>query len=220
MSCMTARTLFTAFILLGTAVTIPAKAVPPVAPAPQHFAPAEEADLQRASTYLNSLQSVEGSFIQLTNDGRSAKGTFYLKKPGRIRFEYDKPSPVLIVADGTTVAVQNSQLHTTDRYPIGNTPLRLLLTNVDLTNDAHITSVRHQPGALEITAEEKNGPAAGQMTMYFADTGNTLQLSHWDVVDARGAHTTVSVSGLHTVSDLPPQLFAIQDLSPFKRTDR
>lgn len=217
---MTARTLFTAIILLGTATTAPAGAVPPVAPAARQFAPPEEADLQRASSYLNSLQSVEGNFLQLSNDGRTAKGTFYLKKPGRIRFEYDKPNPVLIVADGTTVAVQNSQLHTTDRYPIGSTPLRLLLTNVDLAKDPHVVSVQHQPGALEVTAEEKNGPATGRMTMYFADTGNTLQLSHWDVVDARGAHTTLSVSGLHTVSDLPPQLFAIQDLSPFKRTDR
>jgi hypothetical protein len=71
-----------------------------------------------------------------------------------------------------------------------------------------------------VTAAEKSGPATGQVTMYFADTGNTLQLSHWDVVDARGAHTTVSVSGLHDVSDLSPQLFTIQDLSPFKRTER
>ena len=217
---MTARTLFTALVLLGTAITAPAGAVPPVAPAPQHFAPAEEADLQRVSSYLNSLQSVEGNFVQLSNDGRTARGTLYLKKPGRMRFEYDKPSPILIVADGTTVAVQNGQLHTTDRYPIGNTPLRLLLTNVDLANDPHVVSVQHQPGALEVTAEEKNGPATGRITMYFADTGSTLQLSHWDVIDARGGHTTVSVNGLHTVSDLSPQLFAVQDLSPFKRTDR
>jgi outer membrane lipoprotein-sorting protein len=143
-----------------------------------------------------------------------------LKKPGRVRFEYDKPNPTLIVADGTTVAVQNSALHTTDRYPLGNTPLRLLLTEVDLANDPHVVSVQHQPGVLSVTAEEKSGSISGRVTMNFADTGNTLQLSHWDVVDAKGGHTTVSVSGLHTVSDLPPQLFMIQDLSPFKRNDR
>jgi outer membrane lipoprotein-sorting protein len=184
------------------------------------LAPADTADLQRVSTYLNSLQSIQGNFVQLSADGRSARGTFYLKKPGRIRFEYDKPNPTLVVADGTTVAVENSDLHTTNRYPIGNTPLRLLLTTVDLAHDPHVVSVQRQPGVLEVTAEEKTGPAAGRVTMNFADTGSTLQLSYWDVVDAKGEHTTVSVSGLHTVGELPPQLFAIQDLSPFRRNER
>src|SRR5690349_1883222 len=112
---MTVRTLLTAIFITGTAITAQVQAAPPVAPAPTHFSPADQAELQRVSTYLNSLQTVEGNFVQLANDGRSARGTFYLKKPGRIRFEYDKPNPTLIVADGTTVAVQNSQLHTTDR---------------------------------------------------------------------------------------------------------
>ena len=178
---------------------------------------ADMTDLERVSDYLNSLQSVQGNFVQLAADGRTARGTLYLKKPGRVRFEYDKPNPTLIVADGTTVAVQNSALHTTDRYPLGNTPLRLLLTQVDLARDPHVVSVQHEPGVLAVTAEEKSGPASGRVTMNFADTGSTLQLSHWDVVDAKGGHTTVSVSGLHTVSDLPPTLFAIQDLSPFSK---
>ena len=215
------RKFFAAVLFAGSAIAgSAALAAPPTAPAPVHFSAADTADLQRVSAYLNSLQSVEGNFVQLAADGRSARGTFYLKKPGRIRFEYDKPNPTLIVADGTTVAVSNSQLHTTNRYPIGSTPLRLLLDTVDLANDPHVVSVQHQPGVLEVTAEEKNGPASGRVTMNFSDTGNTLQLSYWDVVDAKGQHTTVSVSGLHTVGELPPQLFAINDLSPFKRDQR
>jgi outer membrane lipoprotein-sorting protein len=217
---MTTGNLFVAALLAGVAVAGRSQAAPPLAPAAPHFSAAEVADLQRASSYLNSLQSMEGSFVQLAPDGRTARGTVYLKKPGRVRFEYDKPNPTLIVADGTTVAVENTNLHTTDRYPLGSTPLRLLLTNVDLASDSHIVSVQHQPGVLAITAEEKNGPATGRVTMNFADTGNTLQLSYWDVVDGKGAHTTVSVSGLHSVADLPPQLFAIEDLSPFKKTPR
>jgi outer membrane lipoprotein-sorting protein len=217
---MTTGKLLAAALLAGAAIAAPVRAAPPLAPAAHHFSPAEVADLQRVSAYLNSLQNAEGNFVQLAPDGRSARGTFYLKKPGRIRFEYEKPNPTLIVADGTTVAVQNSELHTTDRYPIGNTPLRLLLTNVDLATDPHVASVQHQAGVLAVTAEERAGPATGRVTMNFADTGNTLQLSYWDVVDAKGAHTTVSVSGLHSVPELAPQLFAIQDLSPFKKTVR
>ena len=131
------------------------------------FRPADQADLQRASTYLNSLQSAEGNFVQLAHDGRTTRGTVYLKKPGRIRFEYDKPNPTLIVADGTTVAVENNQLRTTDRYPVGNTPLRLLLTNVDLANDPHVVSIQRQSGLLAVTAAERSGPATGQVTIVF-----------------------------------------------------
>ncbi len=218
---MVIRNFLAAAVLAGSALTASAVvAAPPTAPAPLHFSAADTADLQRVSTYLNSLQSVEGNFVQLAADGRSAHGTFYLKKPGRVRFEYDKPSPMLIVADGTTVAIQNNDLHTTNRYPIGSTPLRLLLNTVDLANDPHVVSVQRQPGVLQVTAEEKNGPASGRVTMNFSDTGNTLELSYWDVVDAKGQHTTVSVSGLHSVGDLAPQLFAIQDQSPFKRNER
>jgi len=218
---MVNRKLVAAIVLAGSSFAASvATAVPPTAPAPRHFSPSDSSDLDRASAYLNSLQSLQGNFVQLAADGRSARGTFYLKKPGRIRFEYDKPNPTLIVADGTTVAVENSNLHTTNRYPIGNTPLRLLLTNVDLVNDPHVVAVQHQPGVLSVTAEEKDGPASGRVTMNFADTGNTLELNYWDVVDAKGQHTTVSVSGLHSVGDLAPQLFAIQDLSPFKRDQR
>src|SRR5579864_6742100 len=146
---MIIRKFLAAALFAGSALTASdVMAVPPTAPSPRHFSPTDTADLQRASTYLNGLQSIEGNFVQLSADGRSARGTLYLKKPGRIRFEYDKPNPTLIVADGTTVAVENSQLRTTDRYPVGNTPLRLLLTNVDLANDPHVVSVQHQPGVL------------------------------------------------------------------------
>ena len=99
--------------------------------APQ-FSDAEKGDLKRISFYLNTLQSVEGRFLQIAADGRSTQGTFYLKKPGRMRFEYQKPNPNLIVADGSTVAVQNSDLHTTDRYPLLNSPLRLLLARISI----------------------------------------------------------------------------------------
>src|SRR5689334_17888202 len=95
-------------------------AVPAIRP---NFSEADRADLKRISTYLNTLKSVQGRFTQVNADGKTQQGEFYLKKPGRIRFEYDKPNPNLVVADGTTLAVQNASLKTTDRYPITNSPL-------------------------------------------------------------------------------------------------
>lgn len=194
------------------------RAVPFQQPSATHFSEADKSDLQRISAYLNTLQSVQGHFLQIAENGKSEQGTFYLKKPGRVRFEYQQPNPNLIIADGKTVAVQNNALHTTDRYPLLDSPLRLLLSdNIDLANDRRITALTREPGALSVTAEEKNGPATGRVTLTFADGGGALELRQWEVVDAKRAHTRVVVSDVHPVADIPPQLFVIQDLSPFKK---
>ena len=157
----------------------------------------------------------------LFRSGRTLQGNFYLRKPGRVRFEYQKPNPNLIVADGTTVAVENIDLKTTDRYPLLNSPLRLLLNNnADLAADPRIASVKKEEGLVSITARETSGPAQGSITLNFNDAGGTLELRQWDVVDAQNQRTTVVVSEMRSVADLPARLFIIEDLSPFKRSDR
>jgi outer membrane lipoprotein-sorting protein len=187
----------------------------------QNFSETDRADLRRVSTYLNTLRSVEGHFTQVNADGKTVQGQFYLKKPGRIRFEYEKPNPNVVVADGTTLAVENSSLKTTDRYPITNSPLRLLLSdNMDLSLDPRVSAIKHETGALSVTALEKSGPATGSITLTLADSGGNLELRQWDVVDAQGAHTTVVVNEMRQVADIPANLFIIQDLSPFKRNGR
>ena len=190
-------------------------------PVAVHFSDAEKADLQRVSAYLNSLKSVEGRFTQIAGNGKSTQGTFYLRKPGRMRFEYEKPNPTLIVADGTTVAVMNASLKTTDRYPLLNSPLRLLLSdNIDLTKDSHISAIKREQGALTVTARENAGAAIGRVTLTFANSGSSLELRQWDVVDGAGSHTAISVNGMREAADIPAQMFIIEDLSPFKKTGR
>ncbi len=179
----------------------------------------EKADLKRVSDYLNTIKSVQGRFTQIAADGRTAQGTFYLRKPGRIRFEYDKPNPILIVADGASVAVSNSQLKTTDRYPLINSPLRLLLSeSIDLAADSRIVDVKKEAGALSFTARETAGPARGSITLVLADSG-ALELRQWEVMDAQGVRTTIALNDVRQDSSIPPNLFVIQDLSPFKRNN-
>jgi outer membrane lipoprotein-sorting protein len=206
-------------------VSAPAMAAPPTQNAPiravPHFTDADKADLQRISVYLNTLQTVQGRFMQVGADGKSEQGSFFLRKPGRVRFEYEKPNPNLIIADGTTVAVQNTALHTTDRYPIGNSPLRLLLSEtVDLTQDAHVAALKHEQGALSLTAREASGPAVGTITLTFADSGSSLELRQWSVVDAQGSHTTVVLNDMRQVAEIPARLFVIEDMTPFKKNGR
>jgi outer membrane lipoprotein-sorting protein len=179
----------------------------------------ERGDMKRVSDYLNTIKSVQGRFTQIAADGRTAQGTFYLRKPGRIRFEYDKPNPILIVADGSSVAVSNSQLKTTDRYPLINSPLRLLLSeNANLGSDPRITNVRKETGILSFTARETAGPARGSITLLFSDNGQ-LELRQWEVVDAQGVRTTIALNEVRQEPNIPPQMFVIQELSPFKRNN-
>ena len=179
----------------------------------------QKGDLKRVSDYLNTIKSVQGRFTQLAADGRSVQGTFYLRKPGRIRFEYDKPNPILIVADGSSVAVSNSQLKTTDRYPLINSPLRLLLSeSTNLVTDPRISEVKKEPGILSFTARETVGPARGSITLVFSDNGQ-LELRQWEVVDAQGQRTTIALNEVRQEANIPPTMFVIQELSPFKRNN-
>jgi outer membrane lipoprotein-sorting protein len=213
-------------LLAGLAL---AQATPSVAaPAQQRasavtsrFSAADLAQLKRASAYLNAMKSVQGRFLQIAANGASDQGTFYLKKPGRVRFEYQQPNTNLVIADGSTLAVENSALKTTDRYPLANSPLRLLLgDNIDLANDSRISAIKTEQGALSVTAREDSGPAQGSITLTFADAGTGgLELRQWEVLDAQGARTAVIVSEMRQVADIPARLFVIQDLSPFKKTD-
>src|SRR5262245_58938783 len=177
---------------------------------------AQKGDLKRASDYLNTIKSVQGRFTQIAADGRSVAGTFYLRKPGRIRFEYDRPNPILVVADGTSVAVTNSQLKTTDRYPLINSPLRLLLSeSIDLTRDQRIVDVKKETGLFSFTARETAGPARGSITLVFADAGGSnLELRQWEVVDAQGMRTLIALNDVRQNANIPANLFVIQELSP------
>ena len=206
-----------AFSLAGPQTRAAAPAHEGAGPVAPHFSDAEKADLQRISAYLNTIKSVQGRFLQIGGDGRQELGNFYLKKPGRVRFEYQKPNPNLIIADGATVAVQNADLHTTDRYPLGKSPLQLLLSdNIDLSNDSRISAVKHEEGALSMTARD----TMGRITLSFADSGTSLELRQWEVVDAQGSHTKIVVNEMREAADIPPGLFVIQDLSPFKKSGR
>lgn len=207
------RILFAAIVALAAPLAPAAKA----APAAPSFTMAQRVDLTRVSTYLNAIHSMTARFMQIGPDGSSVEGTLYLKKPGRLRFEYNKPSPILVVSDGSTIAVSNSQLHTTDRYPLLNSPLRMILSDeVDLSSDSRVSQISRESGALSVTAKQDSGPAQGSITLTFADTGQSLELRQWQVIDAQGLRTVVVVSNIQIGIDIPARLFTIEDLSPFQ----
>ena len=173
-----------------------------------HFTDEQKADLDRVSAYLNSMHTLEGSFVQIDPDGGIDQGAFYILKPGRMRFEYEPPSPVLIVSDGSTVAVQNRRLNTLDHYPLWTTPLKLLLSDdVNLKHNSLITGVERQTGALVIQARSEKSRSRGNITLVFA--APELELRQWTVVDDQGLSTTVSLRDVRQDANLQDSLFVL-----------
>lgn len=162
-----------------------------------------------ASAYLSALESMQGDFLQVGPDGSVTEGKFYLRRPGRLRFEYNAPENLLVVADGTWVAVKDSAAPA-QRYPIASTPLGLILAqNVDLTKSARVLKVENQPGALLVTLADRSGEAPGQITLIFDQP--RMQLRQWVVTDAQGLQTTVALRNIQTGVRADNTLFVLRD---------
>ena len=170
------------------------------------------ADLARISNYLNGISTLEGNFVQVGPDGDLSEGLFYMRRPGRIRFEYQPPNPSLIVADGFWVGVYDTLDNTLDRFPLSETPLDLLLRDrVDLRNEGAIQSIERSAGQLRVRAIDPEAPDQGSITMIFND--NPLELNQWIVIDGQGLATTVALSDTRRNVKLDPNLFFIEDVN-------
>lgn len=190
----------------------------PVIPDPRRNLPAnifstfdanQKAQAAKVSSYLSSLQTLVGNFVQVGPDGSKTKGDFYIQKPGRVRFEYDAPSPIAIIADGSSLAVRDRKLATQDIYPLSQTPLRFLLSDrIDLLKDTNVVSVTADDLFISVTIEEKHAliGTSRLMLMIGAKDG---QLKQWTVTDPQGYDTTVAVYNLDTSKKVDPGLFKI-----------
>jgi outer membrane lipoprotein-sorting protein len=190
----------------------------PVIPDPRRNLPAnifstfdtnQKAQAARVSSYLSSLQTLVGNFVQVGPDGSKTKGDFYIQKPGKVRFEYDAPSPIAIIADGSSLAVRDRKLATQDIYPLSQTPLRFLLSDrIDLLKDTNVVNVTADDVFISVTIEEKQAliGTSRLMLMVGAKDG---QLKQWTVTDPQGYDTTVAVYNLDSSRKVDPGLFKI-----------
>ena len=199
-------------------VTTGATPPDPVIPDPRRNIPAsifasfdanQKTQAAKVSAYLSSLQTLVGNFVQVGPDGSKTKGDFYIQKPGKVRFEYDAPSPIDIIADGSSVAVRDRKLATQDIYPLSQTPLRYLLSDrIDLMKDTNVVSVTADDLFVSVTIEEKQAliGTSRLMLMVGAKDG---QLKQWTVTDPQGYDTTVAIYNLDSSKKLDPGLFKI-----------
>jgi outer membrane lipoprotein-sorting protein len=179
-------------------------------PSPSGTLSAEQRTIvDRVNGYLSSVQTLTGKFIQVGPDGSRTQGDFSISKPGRVRFEYDDPSPIELIADGSSVVVRDRRLATQDVYPLSQTPLRFLLADrVDLAKDTHLVAVYADDVFVTVVAEEKSG-IVGTSRLMIMFSAKDMQLKQWTVTDPQGYDTTVAVYNLDTSKRPDPALFKI-----------
>jgi outer membrane lipoprotein-sorting protein len=173
------------------------------------FDPTQQALVNKVSAYLSSIQILTGKFVQIGPDGRRTTGELYIQKPGKVRFEYDPPSPIEIIADGQAVAVRDSRLGTQDVYKLSQTPLRYLLADrIDLLRDTNVIAVSADETFVTITIEEKQTLIGTSRLMMMFDAKD-FKLKQWTITDPQGFDTTVAVSNLDSSKRPDPNLFRI-----------
>lgn len=174
-------------------------------------ASAQSLTLAQISAYLNDLQTAEGGFTQINQDGTLSTGQIYIKRPGRIRFEYNPPAESMVIASGGSVAVFDPRSNTgPERYPLNRTPLSIILAeNVDLERARMVTNVVSDNTTTTVTAQDPDNPDYGSIQMVF--TANPIELRQWIVTDDFGAETTVILNDLVAGAPISSVLFNIQE---------
>lgn len=187
-------------------VTSSPAAVPPAATA---LTGQDMADLRRTAAYLNGIHTLAARFRQLSSDGSSATGSLWMARPGRMRFEYDPPSPILLIADQFYVYYVDKQLAQMSKVALKSTPAWFLLRDPITFDDLVVTRFEHGANALRVTVIAPADPDKGSLTMVFSN--EPLALRQWTIVDQQRRSTTVSIYDAQFGITLDPGLFVYHD---------
>ena len=173
-------------------------------------ATAQELSLDQISAYLNGLQTATGGFTQINADGTISTGTIYIKRPGRIRFEYAPPDNSMLIAGGGQVAIFDPRSNTApERYPLAQTPLKIILeANVDLARRDMVTGRTSDGPTTTVTAQDPERPELGSIQLVF--TASPIELRQWIVTDDTGQQTTVILNDLVQGGTIRDILFNIE----------
>jgi outer membrane lipoprotein-sorting protein len=170
------------------------------------FAQAQDT-AQRIADHFSSVKSMTGEFVQFGPRGEQTGGTFYIDRPGRMRFNYEEPSPVRMISDGRSVVIGNQKLGTWDIYPLSKTPLNLLLSErIDLSGSM-VQSVNEEADLTTIVLGDRSMFGDSTITMMFDP--QTYELKQWTMRDAQGKDTTVMIMNVQTGVQFADNVFAV-----------
>jgi len=185
--------------------------------------------LKLVQNYMTSVRSLKANFLQRAPGNNLSRGTLYMERPGRIRFDFKDEIPFLVVADGKTINFVDYEIGQVQKWPVKDTPMLAIIgEGFDLASvNAHIEIA---PGGIEnllaLAASDPDRPEMGQITVYFEQTPEqkqSLSLLSWVVVDATGQATTVEIYDQDINPKLAGNLWTFDDprgLAKRRRTRR
>ncbi|MFN8758966.1 MAG: LolA family protein [Tagaea sp.] len=196
-------------VLAGLTVALVARQAA-VAQSRNPLSDADRVDVARVEAYLEAVRTLEARFLQIGPDGSTAEGMFWLARPGRLRLEYDLPNPNLLIADGRALAHIDRSLRTIAYLPLNSTPAGVLVrADVKLAGDVQVVAVDRGPGVLRVGVVQTTDPRAGRLTLVFAE--RPFALSSWNIVDAQGLTTRITLLDPRVGGPIDPQRFQIVD---------
>jgi outer membrane lipoprotein-sorting protein len=170
------------------------------------FSAEERAAITRVEDFLDDIGSMQAEFVQIGPDGSVATGDFYLRRPGRMRLEYDPPVPYLYVADGSWLTFYDAELEQRSDAPLGSTLADFLVReDVSLSGDVTVTGLRSTGEIIEVDLVQTEDPRAGQLTMVF--TQDPMRLDRWYIHDGQGHVTQVRLTSQRLGLSLSNDLF-------------
>ena len=173
----------------------------------------QKADVERVQAYLNGIRTLTSRFEQSTGEGGTASGQLYLARPGRMRFEYDPPVPLLLVANGKNIFYYDKELQQVSELRVEDTPAGFLLRDqIALSGDVTLTRFEHKPGAIRLTMVQTSEPGQGSATLVLDD--RPLQLKQWTIVDPQQKEVTVALTDPHYGAPVDEKLFYWTDPRP------
>ncbi len=212
-----------AAVRLGAALVVPVLAVAwgaataATTPQPARLSPDEKVLIGQIEEYLNSITTVEAGFVQMTAQGQYAKGRLYLQRPGRMRFEYEPPSPYLLVSDGTWFIYVDQELEQVTYLPLSKTPAGLLLRkDFAFTEGLVVTGMETRPSTVRVDIVDAERPDAGRVTLTFVR--RPLSLRSWTVHDPQGQRIQVTLVDPKYGAPLDRSLFRF--INRFERRER
>ncbi len=163
--------------------------------------------LKKVSLYFNDLKQLKGNFIQTGADNKRMRGKFFIKQPGRFRFEYGFGSKLLIISDGTYLSIQDLDLKTDDKVELDRTPFRMLLRkDVDFLRDANVGEVQEVEDLIIVSLSDKSPDAPGKIRLFLSKKPQ-LELKEWVTTDAQGGDTRIEISDHNKTDDISMDLF-------------
>jgi outer membrane lipoprotein-sorting protein len=166
--------------------------------------------IARVEAYLNGIDTLRSSFVQINPDGAEVTGELYYARPDKMRLEYDPPSRILIVANRWQVIYHDRRLKQVSHLLTGSTPLGFLLEeDIRLSGDVTVTDLEEAGGELRVTLVQTEEPDQGSITLVFAE--QPMELRRWTVVDAQGLPTHVLLGGVETGVALDDELFVFHN---------